>query len=130
MSVNRQTLGGAFIGAVVVALAGGVVTEWRQSGAYASEFKRIDEKNKDQDRDIGGLTAANIEMGKAIGKLELNMAVAVEILRRLDDREKRAAIEDQLRNRQPIPTHLTNVSRLPDETYEDEIKRRFQWGSQ
>lgn len=113
MAVNKDSLGGAFVGGLITAIAAGVVSSYRESGAYATQIIRVDQVHAadisriDQlraaDRESQGKTdvrqdtsiTALLDFGGDIKVLESKVAGMNETMRRIELllTEKRAAAD-------------------------------------
>lgn len=100
MSVSKRDMGSLMVGGIITAIISGLIANWRDqptiAATFTAEIDRIDEKNRQQDKEDERLSAALIETGRSLGKLEINMAVALEILRRMDDKAKRAEMRAEI----------------------------------
>lgn len=97
-------------GIVAVALVAGMASTMRDGIAHGEQIKRIDQTDVRHDREIDSLAVSNLELGKSIGKMELNLAVMREILERLDERDKRAEFQVEFENRKAEALWLQGVN--------------------
>lgn len=88
------------VGIVATIILGAGAVTMKDGIVHGEAIKRIDEKNLRQDRDIDSLAASNLKLGETIGEMKGDIRVMKEILQRLDERDRRAAIQAELLQKQ------------------------------